>query len=72
MNNIEELQKQYNEIQKIYFLKCKELSEIELALLEYKTMISAIQNDTKIKRKYSRIKLKNSKTLTKYSNKSQN
>ena len=61
MTEKEELIRQYNEIQRIYFLKSRELSEISLALSEYR---DAIRNLEKFKIKnhiYSRIKLKNSK-----------
>ena len=61
MTEKEELIRQYNEIQRIYFLKSRELSEISLALSEYRDAIRDLEK-FKIKNYiYSRIKLKNSK-----------
>lgn len=52
----EELLVQYNNIQRMYFHKCRELSEIENALKEYEAEITKY-------RTFKRIKLKNSKKV---------
>ena len=53
-HHLNELNKQYQYIQKIYFLKCKELSDIENNLTDIKEQIKQFV-------KYSRPKLKHTK-----------
>lgn len=60
--NQEELLKEYNNLQKIYFLKCKELSNLENHIQQFKTEIE-IQRKRELKAK--RIKLRNSISILK-------
>lgn len=60
--NQEELLKEYNNLQKIYFLKCKELSNLENNIQQFKTEIE-IQRKRELKAK--RIKLRNSISILK-------
>lgn len=50
----EQLLKQFNELKKIYFLKCNELTQIEQSIKDYEEHFKKTKNSSRIKLKHNK------------------